>query len=143
MAKDNILPVRIRGITLDEKDLEFNAIRSQGSGGQNVNKVSTAIHLRFNIRNSSLSERDKSKLLAFNDHRISNDGIIVIKAQTYRSQEKNRQEAVDRLLEIISHATAVQRKRLPTKPTRSSQNKRLDKKAKHSKTKTLRAKISI
>jgi ribosome-associated protein len=123
------------------EEIDFQPIRAQGSGGQNVNKVSTAIHLRFDIHASSLPEVYKEKLLAYPDQRISTDGVIVIKAQTHNSQEKNRADALERLHQLILDATKVQKKRRATRPTRSSQLKRLDSKKKHSQTKAGRGKV--
>lgn len=128
-------------INLREEEIEFSAIRAQGSGGQNVNKVSTAIHLRFDIPNSSLPETVKTKLMLLNDHRITQDGVIVIKAQKYRSQEANKEEAIERLIELIKCAIKTQKKRRATKPTRNSQKRRMDSKTKHGKTKSLRGKV--
>ena len=128
-------------IIIPEEEIEFSAIRAQGSGGQNVNKVSNAVHLRFDIRASSLSELNKQRLLAYSDQRINSDGVIVIKAQQHRSLEKNRAEAIDRLHELIQQATAVQKARRATKPSRSAKIKRVDSKTKRGRTKTLRSKI--
>ena len=122
-------------------EIEFQPIRSQGSGGQNVNKVSTAIHLRFDIQASSLPDVWKAKLLNYPDQRISSDGIIVIKAQTHNSQEKNRADAFARLEQLIQEATKVEKKRRATRPTRSSQLKRLDSKKKRGEIKAGRGKI--
>jgi len=127
-------------IPLDE--VEISAIRAQGSGGQNVNKVSTAIHLRFDIGASSLPDFYKQRLLALSDKRLTKDGVIVIKAQQYRTQDKNRDEALNRLVGLIKGAVVVQKKRKPSKPTRASQKRRMDSKTKRGKIKNLRGRVT-
>lgn len=128
-------------VVLSDWEIDISAIRSQGSGGQNVNKVATAIHLRFDIKRSSLPQVYKERLLALKDSRITNDGVIIIKAQSFRTQEQNKHDALERLLSIIKTVMVVQKTRRATKPTRSSQRKRLDSKKRHSQTKALRGKI--
>ncbi|NLY59580.1 MAG: aminoacyl-tRNA hydrolase [Gammaproteobacteria bacterium] len=128
-------------VTLDEDELEFMPIRAQGAGGQNVNKVSSAIHLRFDVAASSLPAFYKERLLQYRDQRISKDGVIVIKAQRHRTQELNREDAIARLVELIQTATRVDKPRRPTRPTRSSQRRRVDGKTQRGAIKALRGKV--
>ncbi len=128
-------------VTLDESEIESSAIRAQGSGGQKVNKVSAAIHLRFDIAESSLPAYYKDRLLDLKDKRITKDGIIVIKSQQHRSQELNRDEAIERLVELIKSVTVVQKRRVATKPTKGSVKRRLQSKKMHSNKKKMRGKV--
>jgi ribosome-associated protein len=124
-------------------EISMSAVRSQGAGGQNVNKVSTAIHLRFDIKASSLPDFYKEKLLQLNDSRISTDGVIVIKAQQFRTQEQNKEDSLNRLKNLIKSVSIPQKKRFVTKPTKGAKRKRLDSKVKRGQLKTSRRKIDI
>lgn len=129
-------------VTIPEHEIEMHAIHAQGHGGQNVNKVATAIHLRFDVNASSLPPFYKERLLAMQDQRISKDGVIVIKAQNHRSQERNREEALDRLKSLILQATATRKKRKPTRPGKAAKKRRLDNKKKQGEKKKLRGKVA-
>jgi ribosome-associated protein len=124
-----------------ESELEISAIRAQGSGGQNVNKVSTAIHLRYDIQAAALTTEHKARLLALADRRINSDGVIVIKAQSYNSQEKNREDAIARLRELLLAASLTPIRRIATRPTRGSQKRRIEGKTLRGAIKTLRGKV--
>lgn len=128
-------------IRIPYEEIETQAIRAQGAGGQNVNKVSSAIHLRFDITRSSLPEAVKARLRAQSDRRITSDGVIIIKAQRFRSQDKNRADALERLCDLVRSATQVNRRRVATKPSRASQRRRVDKKTRRGKIKNLRGKV--
>ena len=128
-------------VTIPDSEINIHAMRSQGAGGQNVNKVSSAIHLQFDISASSLPQFYKEELLKLKDHRISEEGVITIKAQQYRSQEQNREDALTRLSELIQSVAIPRKKRRATKPTKGSQNRRIESKKKQGRLKALRGSI--
>lgn len=130
-------------ISLEDNEVEISAMRAQGSGGQNVNKVSSAIHLRFDINASSLSDFHKELLLNSKDSRITKEGVLVIKAQQFRTQEKNKEDAFERLQEFILKNTHVDKPRTPTRPSKSARNKRMDQKKQRGRIKSMRGKVDI
>lgn len=136
------MPIQISSnVSLPENEIELTAIRAQGAGGQNVNKVSSAIHLRFDIKASSLPDFYKTRLLNLKDKRVTKEGVVIIKAQRYRTQEKNRLEALERLQELIKSVAVVKRKRVSTKPTGASKIRRMDEKTQRGRDKQLRQKV--
>jgi len=140
-AIQSAMPLLFSHVVIPDSEIEIHAMRSQGAGGQHVNKVSSAVHLRFDIVASSLPPFYKEELLKLKDHRISEDGVITIKAQQFRSQEQNREDALNRLRALVQSVAIPRKKRKATKPTKSSQNRRLESKKKAGRLKALRQSI--
>ena len=130
-------------VRIPAREIELSAVRASGPGGQHVNKVSSAVHLRFDIRNSSLPEACKQRLLVLPDKRISKDGVIVIKAQRFRDYDRNRQDALERLRALVRQAASVPRRRIPTRPTARVRQRRLEEKTRRGQTKQLRRKVGV